>query len=105
MSKFYGEIGYAQSVENVPGKVVEEIVKKNYYGDVVKNMSRMRDNGTVNDNLALDNQFRILADPYAFEHFTKMRYIVWLGVRWKITSVDVQTPRLVLSIGGVYNGR
>jgi hypothetical protein len=103
MGKFYGEIGYAETVETAPGVWQEQITKRQYFGDVVRNVSKMRDGENLNDNLTIDNRLSIVADPYAYEKFHAMRYVNWMGVLWKITSVEVQRPRLILTIGGVYN--
>lgn len=104
MAKFYGDIGYASTVETVPGVWDDVITKRNYYGDVIKNTSRMQSGENLNDNLSVNNTISIVADQYAFENFQNMRYVKWMGALWKITNVDVQRPRLILTIGGVYNG-
>lgn len=104
MPKFYGEIGYATLTETSPGVWDDVIVKKNYYVEILRNTKRDRSSEKVNDDLVVNNLFSIIADPYASENFFKMRYITWMGVRWKIDSVDVQQPRLVLTIGERYNG-
>ena len=103
MGKFYGQIGYAQTVETSPGVWREEIIEKNYSGDVIKNSSKMRDGQYLNANITIDNRISIVADPFAYQNFSTMRYAKWMGAIWKITSVDVQRPRLILSIGEVYN--
>jgi hypothetical protein len=104
MAKFYGPIGYGEQVETSPGVWNETIVERNYSGDVIETTSRMRDGENLNDDLTIDNRLSIVADPFAYEKFHAMRYIKWMGALWKITSVKVQRPRLVLTIGGVYNG-
>lgn len=103
MAKFYGEIGYAETIETVPGVWQEQIVKRNYTGDVIRNTSKIRGGEHLNDNIVLDNKLSIIADPYALNNFSTMRYIKWDGAFWKITSVEIQRPRLILTIGGVYN--
>lgn len=107
MAKFYGRIGYnIGHIENPPGSgiYVENIVEKMYCGDVLKNNSRWNDaDERLNDNLNIQNRFSIVADPFAYQNFSTMRYIEWLGVLWKIKSVDVNRPRLTLEVGGVYN--
>ena len=104
MNKFYGKIGYAISEETVPGVWVERIVERSYYGDVIRNTRKLENSGGINDNINLSNEISIIADPYAKNNFYAMRYAKFMGAKWKITSVDVQYPRLILSIGGVYNG-
>lgn len=105
MAKFYGEIGFVfDQVENVPGVFKDSIVKRHYAGDVLRNVSKMQNGENLNDNLTIDNKLSIVADPFANENFYAMRFVNWMGAFWKISSVEVQRPRLILTIGGVYNG-
>lgn len=104
MAKFYGEVGYVDLVETAPGVWTEEITKRNYYGDLIRNTRRLESSGAVNDNINIQNQISIVADPYANDHFHAMRYVVFQGTRWKVSTVEVQYPRLILTLGGVYNG-
>lgn len=103
MAKFYGEIGYANIVETEPGVWEEQIVKRNYYGDIIRNTRSLQTSDNVNDNINISNEISIVADPYANENFHSMRYVYFMGAKWKITSVEVKYPRLILSIGGLYN--
>lgn len=104
MAKFYGEIGYAETVEKRPGVWVEEITKRNYFGDLIRNTRRLQSSDSVNDNIVVSNEISIVADPYAYENFHSMRYVEFMGAKWKITNVEVQHPRLILTMGGLYNG-
>jgi hypothetical protein len=104
MAKFYGPIGYAKTTETSPGVWTEGIVEYNYSGDTLKMLNRVQPGENVNNNVAVDNRISILADAFANENFQSMRYVKWMGAVWKITSVEVQRPRLLLTIGGVYNG-
>lgn len=104
MAKYYGAIGYSETVEKVPGVWEEQIVEHNYYGEFVRNTSKFQTANQVNDNINVSNEISIIADPYANENFHAMRYIEFMGTKWKITSVEVKYPRLILTIGGVYNG-
>lgn len=103
MSKYYGTIGYAKTIETSPGVWEETIIEKNYKGDVLRNARRYESADKLNDNININNQISILADSYAYENFFSMRYITWFGSKWKITNIEVQRPRLLLTIGGVYN--
>ena len=104
MAKFYGEIGYAETVETTPGVWIESITERNYSGDVVRNTRRWQSGENLNDDLIINNLFSIVADPFAYQNFHAMRYIKWMGASWKITNVEVQRPRLILTIGSLYNG-
>ena len=104
MAKYFGKIGYAEQVETAPGVWEEQITERQYYGDVVRNIRKLESSGDINDNINVSMEISIVADPYAIQNFHAMRYVEFMGSLWKITSVEVNYPRLILSIGGVYNG-
>ena len=104
MAKWYGKIGYADNVEVEPGVWEDSIVEHSYYGNLNRNTRSLQNSGGINDNINLSNEISIVADPYASENFYKMRYVEFAGTKWKITNVEVKYPRLILSIGGVWNG-
>ena len=104
MAKWYGVIGYAVTVETDPGVWEETITERSYYGDTIRNTRMLQNSGEVNDNVNISNQISIVADPYANQNIYAMRYIEFMATKWKITNVDVQYPRLILTIGGVWNG-
>lgn len=105
MAKYYGVIGFSDnSVETVPGIWEEVIVERPYYGDVIRNTRRLQSGEHVNDSVTVTNEISIVSDPYALQNFHAMRYISWMGTNWKVTSVEVQYPRLILSIGDEYHG-
>lgn len=104
MAKFYGNIGFAETVETEPGVWVEETTVRPYYGDLVRNTRRLENSGGVNDNVNISNGISIIADPYANHNFHSIRYIEFMGAKWKVSNIEVQYPRLILTIGGVYNG-
>ena len=104
MARFYGVVGYAVNVEKAPGVWDEQITERGYYGDVFKNARRLEPGETVIDDLRVNNSISIMADAYANAHFFAIRYVEWMGTRWKVTNVEVQRPRLILTFGGVYNG-
>lgn len=104
MAKYYGKIGYNESVETTPGVWEEKIAERSYYGDLIKNSRRLQSADKVNDDVNISNEISIVADPYATNNFHSMRYAEFMGTKWKITNVEVQYPRLILSLGGLYNG-
>lgn len=104
MSKFFGPVGYITQQEISPGVWDDVIVERSYRGDIVQNIRRWEGAEKKNDNISMNNQISIIADLFAYENLSTIRYIEWLGVRWKVTSITIQRPRLVLAIGDVYNG-
>lgn len=106
MARFHGEIGYGNSVEEPAGSGVwiDEIVEYSYYGDVLRNTRKLQDGESLNDNISVGNSISIVADQYAVENFFAIRYIRWAGALWTVTNVEVQSPRLILRLGDIYNG-
>ncbi len=106
MAKWFGKVGYATNVESSPGIWEEGIVERQYYGDVIRISRNLQNTSQVVNTIDISNEFSIVADPFAYEHFHEMLYVEFMGARWKITKVDAsQRPRLILSVGGVYNGK
>lgn len=103
MAKFYGNVGFAETVETSPSVWTERIVDRPYFGDVIRRTRRLESSGDVNGNVNITNQISIIADPYANQNLFAIRYVEFMGTKWKVSDVDIQYPRLVLTIGGVYN--
>lgn len=109
--KFCGIVGYCETVEETGDRegnwIDNQITERTCYGDVLRNTRKWESshNDSTNDDLLINNQFSIVADGYAYNHFYAMKYVKWLGSCWKITNVEVQRPRLILTVGGVYNGQ
>lgn len=107
MAKYCGKIGYAILAETFAGSGIweETIVEKKYYGDVIRNTRRIMAPDKVNFDVDVSNEISIVSDPFAAQNFHSMRYIEYMGSKWKVSSVEVQYPRLILTIGGLYNGQ
>lgn len=102
--KYYGNIGYAKTEEISPGVWGETIVERKYFGDIISNTRRTQSQSeSINDDVNISNKISIVTDPYAYDNFHSMRYVVFGGTKWKVTNIEVQYPRLILTIGGVYN--
>lgn len=105
MAKYCGNVGFVESVEVSPGIWEYQTIERPYRGDVLRNTRRWERRDSLLDNLNLNNMISIVAtDEYARTHTSAIRYIWWMGSRWEVTNIEVQRPRLILTIGGVYNG-
>lgn len=104
MAKFHGKIGYGEAVETAPGVWQDSIVERKYFGDVIRNTRTLQEGEKVNYDLSVGNSISIVADAYANLHFFAIRYVEWAGTLWTVSEVEVQSPRLILRLGGVYNG-
>lgn len=106
MARFFGKVGYGDSAETPSGSGVWEdtITEIEYYGDVIRNTRKLESGENLNDDINVGNSISIVADEFAIKHFAKIKYVQWAGVLWTVPSVEVKEPRLILSIGSVYNG-
>jgi len=105
--RFYGAIGYAGTATETPpnsGVYVETLTERPYFGDVIRNTRKLQGEEKVNADISVGNSISIVADAYANENFHAIRYIRWMGTLWVVSDVEVQSPRLLLRLGGVYNG-
>lgn len=106
MARFYGEIGYGSTVQTPANSGIwkDTITERHYYGDVIRNIRRLEDGEGLNNDISLGNSISVLADEYANNNFFDIKYVRWAGTLWTVTSVEVKSPRLILSLGSVYNG-
>lgn len=105
MARYAGKIGFAKTVEDPerPGVWTDEIVERTYFGDVNRHARRYQNTGQVNDNLVLSNEISIVADLFASDNYHLIRYAEFKGAKWKVTNIEIQSPRLILTLGEVYN--
>lgn len=103
MSKFHGVIGYGFSKETAPGVYKMQFIEKSYGGDILRFNRNLKGSDKINDDVEISNSFSIVADPWAFANIYAIKYIEWMGTKWKVSNISVEPPRLVLSIGGIYN--
>lgn len=104
MAKWFGKIGYAITGEVEPGVWDDTIVEREYFGDMTNDRRKRQSSGEINDNLNLANVISIVADPFAYTNCSNVAYVEIMGAKWKVTDIEVQRPRLILTIGGVWNG-
>lgn len=103
-ARFHGAIGYGEQVETVPGVVKDVITERSYYGDVLKSARQLQEGENLNKNISVQNSISVVADEYAVTNFLHIRYIRWAGTLWTVSNVEVQSPRLIMRLGEVYNG-
>lgn len=103
MARFFGFIGVSTTNEISPGVWTETIERRKYYGDVVKNYRGYRSGDAINSNVSLSNQISIVADDYILNNFHSIAYIEFGGCKWRVTNVEIDRPRLILSTGELYN--
>lgn len=104
MAKWCGKVGYAITAETEPGLWEPVIVERKYYGDLISNRWKRQNSGGINDDINISNSISIIADPFANQNLGSMVYVECMGAKWKISDVEIQFPRLILTVGGLYNG-
>ena len=104
MAKFYGVVGYGAGGQTEPGIYDPQIIERSYYGDILSKNWKFESSGNVNDDINIANRISIVADEFAYKNSYAIRYVEFTGARWKVSNIEVQRPRLILTIGGVYNG-
>ena len=106
MARFRGIVGFIKAAETSPGSGIfsEVATEKTYGGDVIRDSKKWETTPNLNDDVSIGNRFSIVADTFANENFSYMKYVKWMGFSWKITNVEVQRPRLILTVGEKYNG-
>ena len=103
MARFSGKIGYATTVETTPGVWTDIIVERQYYGDLVRHSRRWGSSDSVNDNVIFSQDISIVADPYLYSNVHNMKYVTFQGIKWKITSFEIDRPRVKISMGEEYH--
>ena len=104
MARYHGYVGYGVDTETYPGVWQEVITEHEYFGDVIKNRINVQQDNSVNAGIKINSNISIIGDPFAYDNLYAIRYVTYLGKKWNVTSIDIERPRLVLSIGGIYNG-
>lgn len=101
--RYYGKVGYYVTKETKPGLYEQELVYRKHKGDVIRNYKRNQDASKVNSDITVNNSISIVADPYARENFSSIKCAEWQGALWSVSSVDIQHPRIILELGGLFN--
>ena len=102
--RFCGKVGYVTTLETSPGIWEEQVVERTYRGDMYKNNARWQNGESINDDINMTSTISFVADAFAYEHFSRIKYVQFMGVKWKVTQAYPQRPRIVVNLGGEYNG-
>lgn len=105
MAKWFGKVGYEITDNTKPGVWEPQITERPYFGDMLSDVSKRNSTNKVNDDLNVANRISIVSDPFAYQHHSQIKYVEIMGTLWEVSTVEVQYPRLILSVGGVYNGK
>lgn len=101
--KFSGIVAYSTQSETTPGVWTNAIEEREYKGDIVRVNRKLQNGSELNDKLTVSNLISVVCDDYAYENFINIHYVIWMGSKFKVNNVELQPPRLLLTLGGVYN--
>jgi hypothetical protein len=104
MAKFSDLIGFVVNAEATPGVWKDTVTEVYYSGDILRDTRQWNQADKVNDNMSVSNRISIVGNPFAFSNVAAMRYVKYLGACWRISNIEVQHPRLIISLGGLYDG-
>ena len=104
MAKWFGKVGYVTTEEKIPGVYTQVPEERRYYGEILTNTSKWSASNKINDDLTVSNRISIIADPFAYQKFRYIKYVEFMDTFWEVTNAEVQYPRIILSLGGAYNG-
>lgn len=102
--KFTGKLGYSITQETSPGIWEDKIVEKDITGDTLSSNYRFENPSDAILDINLQTKISVVIDTYIKDHFGYIKYVKFQGVAWNVKSVDMQYPRLILTLGGLYNG-
>ena len=104
MAKFYGKVGFTVMEETLPDVWEPVETVKEYFGDLTRNQRRWANGESVNENIEVSNEVSLVMDDFLQENAGALKWVESMGAKWKVNSITIDYPRLVLTLGGVYNG-
>lgn len=102
MAKWYGKVGFAETRETDLDEWTEVIVERPYPGDILSISRSMQVGSEINNDITISNKISFITDPYARQNFQNIRYVTYMGSKWRVTNVNVEYPRLTLTLGGIW---
>ena len=104
MNRWYGKIGFAEQVEVAQSVWTEQITERIYRGDIIRNTRRLQDSQQIKSNISISKRISVIGDAYIRDHFVDMRWVEFMGAKWKAIEVDAsQAPRLIITLGELWN--
>lgn len=104
MAKFSGNVGYIIEEETAPGVFTQEPIERKMSGDILRSSGSFGANNKVNSDVHIQPRISVVGDAFIYAHFYDIRYVEYLGHKWDISYIEIQRPRVILTLGGRYNG-
>ena len=106
MAQYSGMLGYVMPAKEDPPGIWKPsaVVEKLGRGDLIGQTINNEDVGGLSDGITINNQLSIIMDPFVNKNLESLKYVILYGTRWEIKSMTINRPRVILTLGGVYNG-
>ena len=106
MAKYSGMLGYVMPAKEDPPGIWKPsaVVEKLGRGDLIRQTITNEDVSGLSDGININNQISIIMDPFVNKNLESLKYVILYGTRWEIKSMTINRPRVILTLGGVYNG-
>jgi hypothetical protein len=98
MARFAGFVGYVTQVESVPGVWSPVENPKYMRGDVIRQSSTSQ-----NGDISLNHRVSLIGDSYTFNNYYNIKWVEIGSAKWSVTSVEIQRPRVIITLGGLWN--
>lgn len=108
MAKYAGLVGYVTQEEKVPGVWSTVADPKPMRGDIIRASASSQNDGRlssdkINKDVTLNHRVSLVGDAYAFGNYYNIKWIEIDGAKWEVSSVELQRPRLIVTVGGLWN--
>lgn len=105
MAKFSGLVGYVTTEQTTPGVWLPVETPKRMRGDIIRQSSSRQNDDKVNSDVSLNHRISLVGDAYSFGNYYNIRWIEVDGLKWEVTGIEIQRPRIIVTLGGPYNGQ
>lgn len=104
--KYSGLAGFNEKdIEVRPGVLQNQIKERRIKGNVLNYGHYNSDTpNSMQQDVSIRNRLSIIMDPYIKKNFNNILYVTFMNVRWSISSLTINGNRVILDLGGVYNG-
>lgn len=104
--KYSGLAGFEKKHNEVrPGVLQNQIKEVRIKGDVINyGHSLNPTQGSDQQDVHIRNRLSIVMNPYLRDNFSSLVYVIFMNVKWEVSSFTINGPRVIIDLGGVYNG-
>lgn len=105
MARYSGLVGYVTQEETVPGVWSPVENPRTMKGEIIRQSSTNPDHGKINSDISLNHRVSLWGDAYAFDSYYAIKWIQIDGRKWEVTSVEIKRPRIIVTVGGLWNAQ